>query len=150
METFSAPGHGTTSQKSSPARRCRRRRFGCPAQPPTAAAPAVTSMPADATQVRAVLDLLRGPVVLCGHSYGGAVITQAAAGPHPAVRRLIYLTGAVPNVGESLTSLAGTVASADHRERQAGLMRRHPARVPVPRSGFAGFRFPPDVIMVAV
>jgi IS6 family transposase len=33
---------------------------------------------------------------------------------------------------------------------QAGLMRRHPARVPVPRSGFAGFRFPPDVIMVAV
>ncbi len=29
-------------------------------------------------------------------------------------------------------------------------MRRHPARVPVPRSGFAGFRFPPDVIMVAV
>jgi transposase, IS6 family len=29
-------------------------------------------------------------------------------------------------------------------------MRRRPARVPVPRSGFAGFRFPPDVIMVAV
>jgi IS6 family transposase len=29
-------------------------------------------------------------------------------------------------------------------------MRRHPARVPVPRSGFAGFRFPADVIMVAV
>jgi IS6 family transposase len=29
-------------------------------------------------------------------------------------------------------------------------MRRHPARVPVPRSGFVGFRFPPHVIMVAV
>ncbi|MCA1822637.1 MAG: IS6 family transposase [Pseudonocardia sp.] len=29
-------------------------------------------------------------------------------------------------------------------------MRRCPARVPVPRSGFAGFRFPPDVIMIAV
>jgi transposase, IS6 family len=29
-------------------------------------------------------------------------------------------------------------------------MCRHPARVPVPRSGFAGFRFPPDVIVVAV
>jgi IS6 family transposase len=29
-------------------------------------------------------------------------------------------------------------------------MRRHPARVPGPRSSFAGFRFPPDVIMVAV
>jgi transposase, IS6 family len=29
-------------------------------------------------------------------------------------------------------------------------MRRRPARVPAPRSGFAGFRFPSDVIMVAV
>jgi transposase, IS6 family len=29
-------------------------------------------------------------------------------------------------------------------------MRRRPARLPVPRSGFAGFRFPPDVILVAV
>ena len=33
---------------------------------------------------------------------------------------------------------------------QAWLMRRRPARVPAPRSGFAGFRFPPEVIMVAV
>jgi len=44
----------------------------------------------------------------------------------------------------------GTVASADHQLGQAGLMRLRPARVPAPRSGFAGFRFPPDVIMVAV
>ena len=29
-------------------------------------------------------------------------------------------------------------------------MRRRLARVPAPRSGFAGFRFPPEVIMVAV
>jgi transposase-like protein len=33
---------------------------------------------------------------------------------------------------------------------QAELMRRRPAQVPAPRSGFAGFRFPPDVITVAV
>jgi hypothetical protein len=33
---------------------------------------------------------------------------------------------------------------------QAGLMRRRPARVPAPRSSFAGFRFPPEVITVAV
>ncbi len=68
---------------------------------------------ADATQVRAVLDSLHGPVVLCGHSYGGAVITQAAAGPHPAVRRLVYLTGAAPDVGESLTSLACAAEESD-------------------------------------
>lgn len=73
---------------------------------------------ADATQVRAVLDSLRGPVVLCGHSYGGAVMTQAAAGPHPAVRRLVYLTGAAPDVGESLTSLA---CAADTAIRQLPL-----------------------------
>ena len=33
---------------------------------------------------------------------------------------------------------------------QAGLMRRRPARVPAPRSAFTGYRFPPDVIMIAV
>jgi hypothetical protein len=33
---------------------------------------------------------------------------------------------------------------------QAGLMRRRLARVPAPRSGFAGFRFPSDVIVLAV
>ena len=44
----------------------------------------------------------------------------------------------------------GTVASADQQLGQADLMRRRPARLPAPRSGFAGFRFPPEVIMVAV
>jgi IS6 family transposase len=44
----------------------------------------------------------------------------------------------------------GTVALADQQLEQAGLMRRRPARLPAPRSGFAGFRFPPEVIMVAV
>ena len=39
---------------------------------------------------------------------------------------------------------------ADGLLGQARLMRRCPARVLVPRSGFAGFRFPPDVIMIAV
>jgi transposase, IS6 family len=34
--------------------------------------------------------------------------------------------------------------------RQAGLMRRRRVRVSASRSGFAGFRFPPDVIMIAV
>ena len=39
---------------------------------------------------------------------------------------------------------------ADGLLGQARLMRHCPARVLVPRSGFAGFRFPPDVIMIAV
>jgi hypothetical protein len=44
----------------------------------------------------------------------------------------------------------GTVASADARLGQAVLMRRCHSRLPAPRSSFAGFRFPPEVITVAV
>jgi hypothetical protein len=45
---------------------------------------------------------------------------------------------------------AGTVASADHQVVQAELMRRRSAPAPESRSSFAGFRFPPEVITVAV
>lgn len=58
----------------------------------------------DARAVRETLDRAAASTVLCGHSYGGAVVTQAGA--HPSVRRLVYLAGAVPDVGESLASLA--------------------------------------------
>jgi transposase, IS6 family len=44
----------------------------------------------------------------------------------------------------------GTVASADGGLGQAVLMRRRHSRLPAPRSSFAGFRFPPEVITVAV
>jgi pimeloyl-ACP methyl ester carboxylesterase len=54
----------------------------------------------DAAAVRRVLDALDGPVVLCGHSYGGAVIGEAAAG-HPNVRHLVFLAALVLDVGES-------------------------------------------------
>ncbi len=63
---------------------------------------------ADADAVRRVLDALPPPVLLCGHSYGGAVITEAAAGPHPSVTQLVYLAGAVPDVNESMASFAPT------------------------------------------
>jgi hypothetical protein len=47
-------------------------------------------------------------------------------------------------------ALLGTDASAGHWGGQAELMRRRACQVPAPRSSFAGFRFPPDVIMIAV
>jgi len=68
---------------------------------------------ADASSVREVLDRLDAPVVLCGHSYGGAVITEAARGPHPAVRELVYLTAAVPDTGQSMISLMSAAAAQD-------------------------------------
>jgi pimeloyl-ACP methyl ester carboxylesterase len=56
---------------------------------------------ADATAVRAVIDSLPGGVVLCGHSYGGMVITHPLAGGHPRVRQLVYLCALMLDAGES-------------------------------------------------
>jgi pimeloyl-ACP methyl ester carboxylesterase len=59
----------------------------------------------DAAAVRAVLDDV-GPALLCGHSYGGMVITQAAAGRDD-VTRLVYLCAFMPEAGESVLSIIG-------------------------------------------
>lgn len=65
----------------------------------------------DAATVRAALDAIDGPVVVCGHSYGGFVITEGAAG-HPAVRRLVYLAAYMPDERETLISLTASEPSA--------------------------------------
>jgi pimeloyl-ACP methyl ester carboxylesterase len=41
-----------------------------------------------------------GPVVLCGHSYGGAVMTEAGA-PLPDLRHLVYVATVIPEIGVS-------------------------------------------------
>ena len=53
----------------------------------------------DAACVRTALDALDGDAVLLGHSYGGAVISEA--GTHDAVAHLVYLTAFALDVGES-------------------------------------------------
>jgi pimeloyl-ACP methyl ester carboxylesterase len=75
---------------------------------------------ADAEAVRRALDGAAPPVLLCGHSAGGAVITQAAAGPHPAVRRLVYLAAAVPDAGDSLASLTARSVGGTEERPDAG------------------------------
>ena len=57
----------------------------------------------DVAATRQVLDGLDGPAVLVGHSYGGAVITEA--GHHPQVAALVYITAFAPDAGESVGSL---------------------------------------------
>jgi pimeloyl-ACP methyl ester carboxylesterase len=60
----------------------------------------------DADATRRVLDKQDGPALLVGHSYGGAVITEA--GTHPRVAGLVYITAFAPDSGESVQTLIGT------------------------------------------
>jgi pimeloyl-ACP methyl ester carboxylesterase len=63
------------------------------------------SLQGDAAATRRVLDAQDGPVVLVGHSYGGAVITEA--GTHDKVVALVYLAAFVPDRGESVQTFHG-------------------------------------------
>jgi pimeloyl-ACP methyl ester carboxylesterase len=58
----------------------------------------------DAAAVRAAAAAIDGPIVLVGHSYGGAVITQAAEGLDNLVG-LVYVAAFAPAVGESVGSV---------------------------------------------
>lgn len=58
---------------------------------------------ADADYLRAVLASIEGPVVLVGHSYGGAVITNAARGASNVVA-LVYVAAFIPDVGTSVAT----------------------------------------------
>ena len=60
-------------------------------------------LPYDASHTASVIDALDGPIVLVGHSYGGAVIT--VAGSSDKVAGLVYVAGVVPEEGESVNDL---------------------------------------------
>ena len=61
----------------------------------------LTSLPDDVTVAKRVIDAQKGPVVVVGHSYAGAVITDAAAG-NPNVKALVYVNAFAPDAGEAL------------------------------------------------
>ncbi|MGI5499346.1 alpha/beta fold hydrolase [Lentzea sp. CA-135723] len=72
--------------------------------PVIAPANPLRGLSSDAAYVRSVLQTITGPVVLVGHSYGGAVITNAAVGA-PNVKALVYIAAFAPDSGESLAQL---------------------------------------------
>jgi pimeloyl-ACP methyl ester carboxylesterase len=61
------------------------------------------SLDSDVETTTNVLDLQDGPTILVGHSYGGAVITEA--GTHDSVAGLVYITAFAPDQGESVSTL---------------------------------------------
>jgi len=71
----------------------------------TTLAPAnpLRDLPGDAAYIKSVLATIKGPVVLVGHSYGGAVITEA--GTHQNVTALVYISAFAPDKDESVNTL---------------------------------------------
>jgi pimeloyl-ACP methyl ester carboxylesterase len=61
------------------------------------------SLDGDVAVTKRALAAQDGPAILVGHSYGGAVITQA--GNDPKVAGLVYITAFAPDKGESVASL---------------------------------------------
>ncbi|MFB6704364.1 alpha/beta hydrolase [Streptomyces sp. NPDC056333] len=64
----------------------------------------------DALTVKDFLKSIPGPIVLVGHSYGGSVITNAAAGVSN-VKALVYVDAAAPAVGETTAQLSGSTSA---------------------------------------
>jgi pimeloyl-ACP methyl ester carboxylesterase len=62
----------------------------------------------DVAATKQVIEAQTGPVVLVGHSYGGAAITEA--GNDPKVAGLVYVTAFAPDKGESVGSLIANPA----------------------------------------
>src|SRR3989449_11405937 len=90
----------------------------------------LTSLAADVETTKRVIDAQKGPVVLVGHSYGGAVITEAAAGSAN-VKALVYLAAFAPEVGEPIGAFGEkypTALGAGLRPDAAGFLYIDPAQ----------------------
>jgi pimeloyl-ACP methyl ester carboxylesterase len=60
----------------------------------------------DSANLASFLGTISGPIVLVGHSYGGAVITNAATG-NKNVKALVYVDAYIPDKGQTLVKLTG-------------------------------------------
>ena len=86
------------------------------------------SLEDDVAVTKRALAAQDGPVVLVGHSYGGAVITEA--GTDPKVAALVYIAGFAPDAGELVSTLRRQPAA-----RRPGAAHPAAGRLPVPRPG---------------
>ena len=74
--------------------------------PTVAAANPLRGVKSDADYIASILKGIKGPIVLVGHSYGGAVITNAVK-DNSNVKALVYVSGFAPDTGETAAVLSG-------------------------------------------
>src|SRR5258708_5934964 len=84
----------------------------------------------DSAYLSSILDTIQGPIMLVGHSYGGAVITNAANG-HANVKALVFIAAFAPDAGETVGGLAAL-------NPRSGPTPAHPAVPPIP-AGAPGY-----------
>jgi pimeloyl-ACP methyl ester carboxylesterase len=86
------------------------------------------TLDADIAATREILDQQVGPVVLVGHSSGGAVISHA--GTRGKVKALVYVSALQPDVGESLAQLVASMPAPnnDVQATRDGHLFLNPAR----------------------
>jgi pimeloyl-ACP methyl ester carboxylesterase len=70
----------------------------------------LTGLDADIATTKRLLDAQKGPMIVVGHSYGGAVITGAAAG-NPNVKGLVYIAAFAPDANEPIAALQGNYSA---------------------------------------
>jgi pimeloyl-ACP methyl ester carboxylesterase len=92
--------------------------------PVTAPANPLRGITADSAYIASVFDQIDGPVLAVGHSYGGAVITNAAADAKNVVG-LVYVAAFAPDEGEALGAVEA--ASKDSVLNSALVPRQYPA-----------------------
>jgi pimeloyl-ACP methyl ester carboxylesterase len=71
----------------------------------------LVSLETDVANTLSVLDSIKGPILLVGHSYGGAVITNA--GMHERVVGLVYVAAFAPEIGESVQQIVDRFERAE-------------------------------------
>jgi pimeloyl-ACP methyl ester carboxylesterase len=74
--------------------------------PVIAPANPLRGLASDSAYLASVLAGITGPIVLVGHSYGGAVITNAGA-DNPNIKALVYIAAYIPDIGEDVFHLTG-------------------------------------------
>ena len=70
----------------------------------------MTSLEDDVAATNRIIDRQNGPAILVGHSYGGAVITEA--GNNPLVAGLVYVAAFAPDAGQTLGGLVQSKPAA--------------------------------------